>query len=80
MSETLRDTYGARFLREYAAVRALEGADREEFGRVLRREMTGLPNAVNQMIESDEPEALARWFAHELQNKAANSTIPAFFF
>ncbi len=93
MSEPQRHTYGARFLRElkqrlqstaglkYAAIQALEGADREEFGRILRRELTGLPYAVNQMIVNDEPETVARWFAQELQNQAAaNSSLPAFFF
>lgn len=91
-SESERRTFGARFLDElrarlhstgglkYGVIQLLEGADREEFGRILRRELTGLTYAANKMIEEDEPEALAEWFAQELAKQSAADVGAAGFF
>jgi hypothetical protein len=63
----------------YAAVRALEKADREEFGRILRAELTGLSYAANQVIEREEPEVAAKWFAAELEKQDGSSAAAVFF-
>jgi hypothetical protein len=85
-------TFGGRFLDalrarlqstgglKYAAIQLLEGADREEFGRILRRELTGLTCAANKRIEEDEPEALAEWFAQQLAEQSAAAAQASAFF
>ncbi len=72
-------TYGARFVAElarllgsrsefrYSELEALEAADRRAFREILRRHSPYVTYAVLRRIETEEPEAIAAWFAEEIR-------------
>jgi hypothetical protein len=70
----LRSTVGLSF----SAIQALETADREEVGRILRREITGLTYAQIQMIRHESPEALAQWLIDKARARGGGAAM-AFF-